>query len=142
MCQCQIPANRVAAYVGHRLSEAAASDLPISAQWRRRERWHAMNLGHKKDHGLGSNTILHNAVIIAQFLNRHGRSAITRELSLTAWLDKAQWPSIAFRGIVQNVANRIVRRSRDATFWPVKHPELRVNFFGPRVKMGFLPKAK
>ena len=25
----------------------------------------------KKDHGLGSNTILHNAVIIAQFLKRH-----------------------------------------------------------------------
>jgi len=32
MCQCQIPANRVAAYVGHRLSEAAASDLPNSAR--------------------------------------------------------------------------------------------------------------
>src|SRR6202035_4092361 len=26
----------------------------------------------KKDHGLGSNTILHNAVIVAQFLKRHG----------------------------------------------------------------------
>ena len=98
MCQCQIPANRVAAYVGHHLSEAA-SDLPISEQWRRRERRHAMNLGHKNDHGLGSNTILHNAVIIAQVLKRHGRSGITRELSLAAWLDKAQWPSIAFRGI-------------------------------------------
>src|ERR1700690_3494723 len=36
----------------------------------------------KKDHGLGSNTILHNAVIIAQFLKRHGRSGITRELPL------------------------------------------------------------
>ena len=36
----------------------------------------------KKDHGLGSNTILHNAVIIAQFLKRHGRSGITRELQL------------------------------------------------------------
>jgi integrase/recombinase XerD len=36
----------------------------------------------KKDHGLGSNTILHNAVIVAQFLKRHGRSGITRELSL------------------------------------------------------------
>ena len=36
----------------------------------------------KKDHGLGSNTILHNAVIIAQFLKRHGRSGITRELAL------------------------------------------------------------
>jgi hypothetical protein len=34
----------------------------------------------KKDHGLGSNTILHNAVIIAQFLKRHGRSGITRAL--------------------------------------------------------------
>jgi hypothetical protein len=28
----------------------------------------------KKDHGLGSNTILHNAVIVAQFLKRHGNS--------------------------------------------------------------------
>src|SRR5690242_6390440 len=36
----------------------------------------------KKDHGLGSNTILHNAVIVAQILKRHGRSGITRELSL------------------------------------------------------------
>jgi hypothetical protein len=36
----------------------------------------------KKDHALGSNTILHNAIIIAQFLKRHGRSGITRELSL------------------------------------------------------------
>lgn len=36
----------------------------------------------KKDHGLGSNTILHNAVIIAQFLKRHGRSGITRQLPL------------------------------------------------------------
>jgi integrase len=38
----------------------------------------------KKDHGLGSNTILHNAVIIAQFLKRHGRSGITRQLQLPA----------------------------------------------------------
>ena len=37
----------------------------------------------KKDHGLGSNTILHNAVIIAQFLKRNGRSGMTREVSLT-----------------------------------------------------------
>ena len=36
----------------------------------------------KRDHGLGSNTILHNAVIIAQFLKRHGRRGITRELPL------------------------------------------------------------
>ena len=36
----------------------------------------------KKDHGLGSNTILHNAVIVAQFFKRHGRSGITRELQL------------------------------------------------------------
>jgi hypothetical protein len=36
----------------------------------------------KKDHSLGSNTILHNAVIIAQFLKRQGRSGITRELPL------------------------------------------------------------
>jgi len=36
----------------------------------------------KRDHGLGSNTILHNTVIIAQFLNRQGRSGITRELEL------------------------------------------------------------
>jgi integrase len=36
----------------------------------------------KNDHGLGSNTILHNAVIVAQFLKRHGRSGTTRELPL------------------------------------------------------------
>ena len=36
----------------------------------------------KKDHGLGSNTILHDAVIVAQFLKRHGRSGITKELPL------------------------------------------------------------
>ena len=36
----------------------------------------------KKDHGLGSNTILHNSVIVAQFLKRHGRSGITKELPL------------------------------------------------------------
>jgi len=36
----------------------------------------------KKDHGLASNTILHNAVIIAQFLKRNGRNGVTRELSL------------------------------------------------------------
>jgi integrase/recombinase XerD len=36
----------------------------------------------KRDHGLGSNTILHNTVIIAQFLKRQGRSGITRELEL------------------------------------------------------------
>ena len=36
----------------------------------------------KKDYGLGSNTILHNGVIVAQFLKRHGRSGITKELPL------------------------------------------------------------
>ena len=36
----------------------------------------------KRDHGLGSNTILHNAVIVAQFLKRHGRSGITKEFDL------------------------------------------------------------
>jgi site-specific recombinase XerD len=36
----------------------------------------------KKDHALHANTILHNAVIIAQFLKRHGRSGTTRELQL------------------------------------------------------------
>ncbi len=36
----------------------------------------------KKDHGLGANTVLHNAVIIAQFLKRQGRGGITRELQL------------------------------------------------------------
>lgn len=36
----------------------------------------------KKDHGLGANTVLHNAIIIAQFLKRHGRAGITRELQL------------------------------------------------------------
>jgi hypothetical protein len=34
----------------------------------------------EKDHGLGSNTILHNAVIVAQFLKRHG-AEITKELA-------------------------------------------------------------
>jgi integrase len=36
----------------------------------------------KRDHKLGANTILHNAVIVAQFLKRHGRNGITRELQL------------------------------------------------------------
>jgi integrase len=36
----------------------------------------------KRDHKLGANTVLHNAVIVAQFLKRHGRSGITRELQL------------------------------------------------------------
>jgi DNA-binding ferritin-like protein (Dps family) len=36
----------------------------------------------KKDHKLGANTVLHNAVIVAQFLKRHGRNGITRELQL------------------------------------------------------------
>jgi hypothetical protein len=141
MCQCQIPANRVAAYVGHRLSEAAY-DLPISEQWRRRERRHAMNLGHKKDHGLGSNTILHNAVIIAQFLKRHGRSGITRELSLTARPDKAQWPSIVLREIAQTLPTRSFAEAGMRRSAQLRHPELRVNFFGPRMKMGFVPNAK
>src|SRR5579863_2222388 len=141
MCQCQIPANRVAAYVGHRLSEAAY-DLPISEQWRRRERRHAMNLGHKKGHGLGSNTILHNAVIIAQFLKRHGRSGITRELSLTARPDKAQWPSIVLREIAQTLPTRSFAEAGMRRSAQLRHPELRVNFFGPRMKMGFVPNAK
>jgi hypothetical protein len=36
----------------------------------------------KKDHGLGANTIVHNAVIVAQFFKRQGRSGITRGLQL------------------------------------------------------------
>jgi hypothetical protein len=36
----------------------------------------------KKDHKLGANTVLHNVVIVAQFLKRHGRNGITRELQL------------------------------------------------------------
>jgi integrase len=36
----------------------------------------------KRDHKLGANTVLHNAVIVAQFLKRHGRGGITRELQL------------------------------------------------------------
>jgi len=36
----------------------------------------------KKDHALGANTILDNAIIIAQFLKRQGRSGITRKLQL------------------------------------------------------------
>jgi hypothetical protein len=46
-------------------------------------------------------------------------------------------PLDRFPGNSANVANQIVRRSRDATFWPVKASELRINFFfGPRMKMG------
>lgn len=36
----------------------------------------------KKDQRLGANTVLHNAVIVAQFLKRQGRGGITRELQL------------------------------------------------------------
>ena len=36
----------------------------------------------KKDHNLGANTILHNAIIVAQFFKRQGRGGITRGLQL------------------------------------------------------------
>jgi hypothetical protein len=36
----------------------------------------------KKVHNLGANTILHNAIIVAQFFKRQGRGRITRELQL------------------------------------------------------------
>ena len=36
----------------------------------------------KKDHKLGANTILHNAVIVAQFFKRFGRSGVTKGLQL------------------------------------------------------------
>jgi integrase len=36
----------------------------------------------KKDHSLGANTILHNAVIVAQFFKRLGRPAVTKGLQL------------------------------------------------------------
>ena len=36
----------------------------------------------KKDHGLSANTVLHNVIIVAQFLKRNGRSGVTRELQL------------------------------------------------------------
>ena len=36
----------------------------------------------KKDHNLGANTILHNAIIVAQFFKRQGRAGITRGLQL------------------------------------------------------------
>jgi integrase len=36
----------------------------------------------KKDHSLGANTILHNAVIVAQFLKRLGRQGVTKGLQL------------------------------------------------------------
>ncbi len=36
----------------------------------------------KKDHQLGANTILHNAIIVAQFFKRQGRAGITRGLQL------------------------------------------------------------
>jgi integrase/recombinase XerD len=43
---------------------------------------HTKYVALKRDHKLGANTVLHNAVIVAQFLKRHGRSGITRELQL------------------------------------------------------------
>lgn len=36
----------------------------------------------KKDHNLGANTLLHNAIIVAQFFKRQGRAGITRGLQL------------------------------------------------------------
>ena len=36
----------------------------------------------KKDHNLGANTVLHNAIIVAQFFKRAGRSGMTRGLQL------------------------------------------------------------
>lgn len=36
----------------------------------------------KKDHNLGANTILHNAIIVAQFFKRQARGGITRGLQL------------------------------------------------------------
>jgi len=36
----------------------------------------------KNDHNLGANTVLHNAVIVAQFFKRQGRGGITRGLQL------------------------------------------------------------
>jgi integrase len=36
----------------------------------------------KKDHNLGANTVLHNAIIVAQLFKRAGRSGITRGLQL------------------------------------------------------------
>jgi hypothetical protein len=38
-------------------------------------------------------------------------------------------PLDRFPGNSANVANQIVRRSRDATFWPVKASELGIDFF-------------
>jgi integrase len=39
-------------------------------------------IGLKKDHSLGANTILHSAVIVAQFLKRLGRPGVTKGLQL------------------------------------------------------------
>lgn len=36
----------------------------------------------KRDHGLGANTIVHNAIIVAQFFKRQGRAGMTRGLQL------------------------------------------------------------
>ena len=36
----------------------------------------------KEDHNLGANTILHNAIIVAQFFKRQGRGGITRGMQL------------------------------------------------------------
>jgi hypothetical protein len=44
----------------------------------------------KRDHKLSANTVLHNAVIVAQFLKRHGRGGITRELQLPERITSSQ----------------------------------------------------
>jgi integrase len=36
----------------------------------------------ERDHNLGANTILHNAIIVTQFFKRQGRAGITRGLQL------------------------------------------------------------
>jgi hypothetical protein len=45
-------------------------------------RWKMFSIPRNAKGNYDWNTILHNAVIVAQFLKRHGRSGITKELSL------------------------------------------------------------
>ena len=74
-------------YEGLRLHQPSVQETVVPDSASRQQASRAIHLTRfvvtlKKDHGLGSNTILHNAVIVAQFLKRHGRSGITRELQL------------------------------------------------------------
>ena len=67
---------------------------------------------------------------------------VSTSTPITAWLDKAQWPSVAFRGIAQTLPTRSFAEAGMRRSGQLRHLELRVNFFWPRMKMGFVPNAK